>query len=179
MFLWLRQWLRDEFSKEDDHSQNFGVIDHLLSLMDPIYDAHCVLLRDIELRLSNWEPPYIGDILNSFCENLTVSIIYFSSVYQLVFAYLITTFHFVFRNFCKLNFTSFFLNQLYEKYIEEHLPILEEISTLFMSNQKFEIMYREFESQKICYLPLTTFILKPIQRLLHYLQILESKITFF
>lgn len=29
-------------------------------------------------------------------------------------------------------------------------------------------MYKEFELQKVCYLPLNTFLLKPIQRLLHY-----------
>lgn len=64
--------------------------------------------------------------------------------------------------------------QLYERYIAEHLSVLEEIHEL-MKVPKFEALYRDFESQKICYLPLTTFILKPLQRLLHYLQILESK----
>lgn len=64
--------------------------------------------------------------------------------------------------------------QLYERYIDEHLSVLEEINSL-MVVPKFETLYRDFESQKICYLPLTTFILKPLQRLLHYLQILESK----
>lgn len=34
-------------------------------------------------------------------------------------------------------------------------------------------MYKEFELQKVCYLPLNTFLLKPIQRLMHYKLILE------
>lgn len=70
------QWLRDEFTKDDVDIQSFRVIENLLSLIDPIYDAHCVLLREIELRLSNWEPPFIGDIMSNFCENLQVSIFF-------------------------------------------------------------------------------------------------------
>lgn len=30
------------------------------------------------------------------------------------------------------------------------------------------MVYKEFELQKVCYLPLNTFLLKPIQRLVHY-----------
>ena len=32
----------------------------------------------------------------------------------------------------------------------------------------------DFEAQKLCYLPLNAFYLKPYQRLLHYQQLLES-----
>ncbi|POI23880.1 hypothetical protein CIB84_012371, partial [Bambusicola thoracicus] len=34
------------------------------------------------------------------------------------------------------------------------------------------MVYKEFELQKVCYLPLNTFLLKPIQRLMHYKLIL-------
>lgn len=132
-------WLRDEFNKEDDDLQNFEAIDHLLLIIDPIYDAHCVLLREIEIRVSNWDPPYVGDILYNFFENLN----------------------------------------LYDRYLEEHSKILEEINALYVSNTKFETLYREFESQKICYLPLTAFILKPLQRLLHYTQILDNLLKYY
>lgn len=74
MYFYVFQWLRDEFTKDEEEVQGFEPVDHLLSLIDPIYDAHCVLLREIELRLSNWEPPYVGDILNNFFENLQVRI---------------------------------------------------------------------------------------------------------
>lgn len=65
--------------------------------------------------------------------------------------------------------------QIYERYLEEHVFVLEELNLLFTSNLKFETLYREFESQKVCHLPVTTFILKPLQRLLHYSRILDSK----
>ncbi|TKS74794.1 FERM, RhoGEF and pleckstrin domain-containing protein 2 FERM domain including [Collichthys lucidus] len=39
--------------------------------------------------------------------------------------------------------------------------------------KKLETVYKEFELQKVCYLPLNTFLLKPIQRLMHYKLILE------
>ena len=66
--------------------------------------------------------------------------------------------------------------QIYERYLEEHITVLEEINLLFSTNSRFETLYREFESQKVCHLPVTAFILKPLQRLLHYSQILESEI---
>lgn len=68
------QWLRDEYLKEDDDSPGFGALDHLLSLIDPIYVAHCELLQEIELRFASWDPPFIGDIMQNFCKNLLVSI---------------------------------------------------------------------------------------------------------
>lgn len=41
-------------------------------------------------------------------------------------------------------------------------------------NKKFDALYKEFETQKKCYLPLTMFLLKPIQRILHYKLLFES-----
>lgn len=35
----------------------------LLNLIDPIYDAHSIFLKDVEMRLSNWDPPCIADVL--------------------------------------------------------------------------------------------------------------------
>ncbi|CAL4260148.1 unnamed protein product, partial [Meganyctiphanes norvegica] len=37
----------------------------------------------------------------------------------------------------------------------------------------FEQVYRDFEMQKVCYLPLTSFILKPLHRLHHYHLLLD------
>lgn len=34
-------------------------------------------------------------------------------------------------------------------------------------------MCRDFELQKVCYLPLNTFLLRPLHRLMHYKQVLE------
>ena len=52
-----------------------------------------------------------------------------------------------------------------------------ELEQRVKSNKTFEEAYREFESQKVCYLPLNTFFLKPGQRMLHYRLILERKFS--
>ena len=39
----------------------------------------------------------------------------------------------------------------------------------------FQQLFKDFESQKVCYLPLTSLILKPLHRLLHYELLVERK----
>ena len=64
---------------------------------------------------------------------------------------------------------------MYRTYIEHHEDILTELETAIRRNKRFEQVYKDFEAQKVCYLPLNTFLLKPAQRLLHYKLILERK----
>lgn len=63
--------------------------------------------------------------------------------------------------------------QIYEEYLDGHMLVLERLDTAFKQNSRFEQLYREFETQKVCYLPLTTFVLKPLYRLLQYKSLLE------
>ncbi|PNJ78350.1 FARP1 isoform 9, partial [Pongo abelii] len=41
------------------------------------------------------------------------------------------------------------------------------------SSRRLENFCRDFELQKVCYLPLNTFLLRPLHRLMHYKQVLE------
>ena len=66
-----------------------------------------------------------------------------------------------------------FLLQLYQRYIEKHRLILEKLEQSFKRNKTFEQIYRDFETRKVCYLPLNTFLLRPLQRILHYQLIVE------
>jgi len=59
--------------------------------------------------------------------------------------------------------------------MDEHYSVLERLDAAFNGNKKFEQVYRAFELQKICYLPLSALILKPLHRLLHYRVILDRK----
>lgn len=59
--------------------------------------------------------------------------------------------------------------------MDRHLEVLEQLDMDYRTNSKFEQIYRDFETQKICYLPLTTFVLKPLHRLFHYINLLDSK----
>ncbi|KAJ8946052.1 hypothetical protein NQ314_008988 [Rhamnusium bicolor] len=62
---------------------------------------------------------------------------------------------------------------IYEEYLDGHMLVLERLDTAFKQNSRFEQLYRDFETQKVCYLPLTTFVLKPLHRLLQYQSLLQ------
>ena len=64
--------------------------------------------------------------------------------------------------------------KIYKYYMEKYDEILNEIEFMCRRNKSFDTIYKVFEAQKICYLPFTLFLLKPIQRLLYYKYILES-----
>lgn len=64
---------------------------------------------------------------------------------------------------------------IYEEYLEHHRECLERLNEMYESDEAFQQIYREFEQQKICYVPIGTLVLKPLHRLLHYQLILESE----
>ncbi|XP_034232731.1 FERM, ARHGEF and pleckstrin domain-containing protein 1-like isoform X2 [Thrips palmi] len=137
-------WFRDEVEKEDNMPTD--VLNTLFSLIDPIYDLHLRILRDVEQRVTTWEnclavqQQHLGCILLS---NIDLIL------------------------------------QLYGRYLDEHYSVLECLDHAFRQNPQFEQVYRDFELQKVCYLPLTAFILKPLQRLLHYETLLERLIRHY
>ncbi|KAJ1523396.1 hypothetical protein ONE63_001261 [Megalurothrips usitatus] len=131
-------WFRDEVEKEDNMPTE--VLNTLFSLIDPIYELHLRILRDVEQRVTTWE--------NS------------SAVQQQHLG-------------CILLNNMDLILQLYGRYLDEHYSVLENLDRAFRQNSHFEQVYRDFELQKVCYLPLTSFILKPLQRLLHYETLLE------
>ncbi|GFG38752.1 hypothetical protein Cfor_07049 [Coptotermes formosanus] len=115
----------------------------LFSLVEPLLDYHYGFLHDMETRLATWE-----DRSNA----------HLSGDYHRIGDVLL-------KNMGVL--------PLYEKYLAKHLVVLEKLDSAFRLNHKFEQLYRDFEMQKVCYLPLTAFILKPLQRLLHYENLLD------
>uniref|UniRef100_A0A452VMG1 FERM, ARHGEF and pleckstrin domain-containing protein 1 n=1 Tax=Ursus maritimus TaxID=29073 RepID=A0A452VMG1_URSMA len=53
----------------------------------------------------------------------------------------------------------------------KHSEALEALETGIRSSRRLETVCRDFELQKVCYLPLNTFLLRPLHRLMHYKQI--------
>ncbi|KAM6178482.1 FERM, ARHGEF and pleckstrin domain-containing protein 2 [Rhynchocyon petersi] len=51
---------------------------------------------------------------------------------------------------------------------EKHDEVLTELDEATKRSQKLAAVYEAFELQKVCYLPLHSFLLKPAQRLAHY-----------
>ncbi|PKU43145.1 and pleckstrin domain-containing protein 2 isoform x1 [Limosa lapponica baueri] len=119
-----------------------GLMTLLFSNIDPIYEFHRGFLKEIEQRLSLWEGKTNAHIKGDYQRIGDVML----------------------RNMRTLKeFTS---------YLQRHDEVLTELEKATKRLKKLEMVYKEFELQKVCYLPLNTFLLKPIQRLMHYKLIL-------
>ncbi|XP_069752564.1 FERM, ARHGEF and pleckstrin domain-containing protein 2 isoform X6 [Narcine bancroftii] len=120
-----------------------GLMSLLFSNIDPIYEFHRGFLKEIEQRLALWEGRSNAHVKGD---------------YQRIGDIML-------RNMRVLKeFTS---------YLQKHDEVLTELEKTTKRSKKLEGVYKEFELQKVCYLPLNTFLLKPIQRLMHYKLILE------
>ncbi|OXB83500.1 UNVERIFIED_CONTAM: hypothetical protein H355_006347 [Colinus virginianus] len=119
-----------------------GLMTLLFSNIDPIYEFHRGFLKEIEQRLSLWEGKTSAHVKGDYQRIGDVML----------------------RNMRTLKeFTS---------YLQKHDEVLTELEKATKRLKKLEMVYKEFELQKVCYLPLNTFLLKPIQRLMHYKLIL-------
>ncbi|XP_045543916.1 FERM, ARHGEF and pleckstrin domain-containing protein 2 isoform X2 [Salmo salar] len=120
-----------------------GLMALLFSNIDPIYEFHRGFLKEIDQRLALWEGRSNAHVKGDYQRIGDVML----------------------RNMCALKeFTS---------YLQKHDEVLTELEKATKRLKKLETVYKEFELQKVCYLPLNTFLLKPIQRLMHYKLILE------
>ncbi|KAM8874931.1 FERM, ARHGEF and pleckstrin domain-containing protein 2 isoform 2-T2 [Spinachia spinachia] len=115
----------------------------LFSNIDPIYEFHRGFLKELDQRLALWEGRSNAHVKGDFQRIGDVML----------------------GNMCALKeFTGF---------LQKHDEVLTELEKASKRLKKLETVYKEFELQKVCYLPLNTFLLKPIQRLMHYKLILE------
>ncbi|XP_075935471.1 FERM, ARHGEF and pleckstrin domain-containing protein 2 isoform X2 [Anarhichas minor] len=120
-----------------------GLMTLLFSNIDPIYEFHRGFLKELDQRLALWEGRSNAHVKGD---------------YQMIGDVML-------RNMCALKeFTGF---------LRKHDEVLTELEKASKRLKKLETVYKEFELQKVCYLPLNTFLLKPIQRLMHYKLILE------
>ncbi|XP_045337979.1 FERM, ARHGEF and pleckstrin domain-containing protein 2 isoform X5 [Leopardus geoffroyi] len=110
----------------------------LFSNIDPIYEFHRGFLREVEQRLALWEG---SSRAHSTGGHRRIGDILLRNMRQLK------------------EFTSYF---------QRHDEVLTELEKATKRFKKLETVYKEFELQKVCYLPLNAFLLKPIQRLVHY-----------
>ncbi|XP_034511473.1 FERM, ARHGEF and pleckstrin domain-containing protein 2 isoform X2 [Ailuropoda melanoleuca] len=110
----------------------------LFSNIDPIYEFHRGFLREVEQRLALWEGSSNAHATGG---HQRIGDILLRNMHQLK------------------EFTSYF---------QRHDEVLTELEKATKRSKKLETVYKEFELQKVCYLPLNAFLLKPIQRLVHY-----------
>lgn len=69
--------------------------------------------------------------------------------------------------------------QHYEQYIERLPFTLEQINSSFGQNKEFERICREFEAKKGCYMPYSSFLLKPAFHITFYSNMIQSKFALF
>ncbi|NXU79940.1 FARP2 protein, partial [Oreotrochilus melanogaster] len=137
-----RTYLKDLEVITVENAMPEGLMTLLFSNIDPIYEFHRGFLKEVEQRLSLWEGKANAHLKGDHQRIGDVML----------------------RNMRTLKeFTS---------YLQKHDEVLVELEKATKRLKKLEVVYKEFELQKVCYLPLNTFLLKPIQRLMHYKLIL-------
>merc|ERR1719232_2270135 len=142
-------WFRDEVSKEDSMPEETLTL--LFSHIDPLYELHAAFLKDIEQRMATWEGRGNAHPEGDYKKIGDV----------------------ILKNFNQNTMDH------YQRYIDTHPLVLDKLDQTLHKNAKFEQVYRDFEMQKVCYLPLTTLLLKPLHRVLHYQLLLERLLNHY
>uniref|UniRef100_A0A673BYT2 FERM, ARHGEF and pleckstrin domain-containing protein 1 n=1 Tax=Sphaeramia orbicularis TaxID=375764 RepID=A0A673BYT2_9TELE len=110
---------------------------------DPIYTFHEGFLKEVEQRLAQWEGRSNAHIKGDYQRIGDVLLKNIQGLRQL-------TVH-----------------------LQKHSECLVELERVCRSARKVEALCRDFEQQRVCYLPFNVFLLRPLHRLLHYKLILE------
>ncbi|XP_038576549.1 FERM, ARHGEF and pleckstrin domain-containing protein 1-like isoform X2 [Micropterus salmoides] len=110
---------------------------------DPLYKFHQGFLKEVEQRLAQWEGRSNAHIKGDYQRIGDILLKNIQGLRQM-------TVH-----------------------LQKHSECLVELERACRSSRKAEALCREFEQQRVCYLPLNIFLLRPLHRLLHYKLILE------
>ncbi|XP_033003748.1 FERM, ARHGEF and pleckstrin domain-containing protein 1 isoform X4 [Lacerta agilis] len=115
----------------------------IFSNFEPLHKFHTNFLKEIEQRLALWEGRSNAHLKGDYQRIGDVMLKNIQNMKQL-------TVH-----------------------LRKHTEVLVELENGIKNSRKLETLCRDFELQKVCYLPLNTFLLRPLHRLMHYKQIME------
>ncbi|XP_011361524.1 FERM, ARHGEF and pleckstrin domain-containing protein 1 [Pteropus vampyrus] len=115
----------------------------IFSNFEPLHKFHTNFLKEIEQRLALWEGRSNAHIRGDYQRIGDVMLKNIQAMKQLA------------------------------AHLWKHGEALEALETSIRSSRRLENLCRDFELQKVCYLPLNTFLLRPLHRLMHYKQVLE------
>uniref|UniRef100_H2MTL0 FERM, ARHGEF and pleckstrin domain-containing protein 1 n=1 Tax=Oryzias latipes TaxID=8090 RepID=H2MTL0_ORYLA len=116
----------------------------LLSTFEPLHKFHTGFLREVEQRLALWEGRSNAHIKGDYQRIGDVML----------------------KNLQALKPLTVNLSKQSE--------VLLKLEKACKASRRMDSLCRDFELQKVCYVPLNVFILRPLHRLIHYKQILES-----
>ncbi|XP_020510860.2 FERM, ARHGEF and pleckstrin domain-containing protein 1-like isoform X1 [Labrus bergylta] len=128
---------------EKDEVLPDSVKDLISSNYDPVYKFHQGFLKEVEQRLAQWEGRSNAHIKGDYQRIGDILLKNIQGLRQL-------TIH-----------------------LQKHSECLVELERACRSSRKVEAVCRDFEQQRVCYLPFNIFLLRPLHRLLHYKLILE------
>uniref|UniRef100_A0A8C7DMW3 FERM, ARHGEF and pleckstrin domain-containing protein 1 n=1 Tax=Oncorhynchus kisutch TaxID=8019 RepID=A0A8C7DMW3_ONCKI len=109
----------------------------------PLYRFQSVFLREVEQRLALWEGCSNAHIKGDYQRIGDVMLKHLQGLKPLT------------------------------AHLQKHSEALVELEKACRGSPRLEVLVRDFELQKVCYIPLNVFILRPLHRLMHYKQILE------
>ncbi|XP_063160893.1 FERM, ARHGEF and pleckstrin domain-containing protein 1 isoform X1 [Candoia aspera] len=115
----------------------------IFSNFEPLHKFHTNFLKDTEQRIALWEGRSNAHLKGDYQKIGDVMLKNIQSMKQL-------TVH-----------------------LRKHSEILLELENGIKNSRRLEALCRDFEMQKVCYLPLNIFLLRPLHRLMHYKQIME------
>ncbi|XP_013855632.1 FERM, RhoGEF and pleckstrin domain-containing protein 1 [Austrofundulus limnaeus] len=117
--------------------------DAVLSTFEPLHMFHTGFLREVEQRLALWEGRSNAHIKGDYQRIGDVMLKNLQALKPLT------------------------------ANLHKQSDILLELEKACMASCRLESLCRDFELQKVCYVPLNVFILRPLHRLVHYKLILE------
>ncbi|XP_069558731.1 FERM, ARHGEF and pleckstrin domain-containing protein 1-like isoform X2 [Brachyistius frenatus] len=126
-----------------DESTPDSLKNTMLSTFEPLHKFHTGFLREVEQRLALWEGRSNAHIKGDYQRIGDVML----------------------KNLQGLKPLTANLTKQSE--------VLLELERACKASRRLEGLCRDFELQKVCYIPLNVFILRPLHRLNHYQQILE------
>ncbi|TNN54519.1 FERM, RhoGEF and pleckstrin domain-containing protein 1 [Liparis tanakae] len=115
----------------------------ILSTFEPLHKFHAGFLREVEQRLSLWEGRSNAHIKGDYQHIGDVLLSNLQGLKPLT------------------------------ANLHKQCEVLLELEKACRASRRLEGLCRDFELQKVCYVPLNVFILRPLHRLSHYQQILE------
>ncbi|XP_054887271.1 FERM, ARHGEF and pleckstrin domain-containing protein 1-like isoform X1 [Poeciliopsis prolifica] len=128
---------------EQDEATPDSLKNTILSTFEPLHKFHTGFLREVEQRLAMWEGRSNAHIKGDYQRIGDVMLKNLQALKPLT-----TNMH-------------------------KHSDILLELEKACKASHRVENLCRDFELQKVCYIPLNVFVLRPLHRLIHYKQILE------
>ncbi|KAJ8350265.1 hypothetical protein SKAU_G00253950 [Synaphobranchus kaupii] len=115
----------------------------IFSNFEPLHKFHTSFLREVEQRLALWEGRSNAHIKGDYQRLGDVMLKNIQGIKQMT------------------------------GHLLKHSEVLLELERACRASRRVDTLCRDFELQKVCYLPLNIFLLRPLHRLMHYKQILE------